>query len=509
MPRTAPLPRFAAVAITALVGSILIANPALAAETTLAAAPAAATPAPDQPRVIGLLANAKPDDQWGVPQRWGDGDIVLRYATRTTVGVTFPHVEGGSLEMEDVDLARADDQDLAVGTFPLGDSGELEVRDVAFDAAGTMTRFDALFRLRGDSPVNAYFGQLRFGQDEPAVRFSGTHLRWPQTPVGGTRVWVTQTVHNAGATPTRLGAATIAGRNAKDFALDDDRCSGTVLAAGTTCTVRVGFSPVHAGPRIAALRVPAGGSVLTADLSGQAPLGTTRLTVQGRNWIALGKTRTDADGPLVLYTQRLGESTAAFTPEATYVRGTYLSRLSVTAPDNGTLRDGTFRVGETGTGAALLGISRASRDCNGTEGTQTTSGLAFDDRGKVDRAKIVFSVDCGNDPYPEPVRGELLWRYRSDVTPPRGPAGVTISGTGTRTVTWSGSKSADAVATVVRLVEGDGTGATVLSGSAIAAGAPGSATLPALRPGQQYTVTAWSIDSAGNVSNAIRRSVTG
>ncbi|PYY46369.1 hypothetical protein DEJ03_07755 [Curtobacterium sp. MCLR17_043] len=60
----------------------------------------------------------------------------------------------------------------------------------------------------------------------------------------------------------------------------------------------------------------------------------------------------------------------------------------------------------------------------------------------------------------------------------------------------------------MRLVEGDGTGATVLSGSAIGTAAAGSATLPALRTGQRYTVLAWAVDAAGNVSNPIRRALT-
>ncbi len=493
MPRTAAIGPIAACAIIAIVGSAMAAQPASAAD--------------QQPVVIGMLGNTTPPERI-VPQRWGDGDITLRYATKTTVGVTFPHQDGTSLTMEDFDLERADGEDLAVGTFPLGDTGELEVRDLAFDDAGTMTRFDAVFRLRGDLPSDAYFGQIRFGQDDPAVRFAGTHLHWPQTPVNGTRVWANEAVHNAGSTAVRLGHVALGGPQAGDWALADDKCSGTVLAAGSTCSVRVGFSPSHGGPRTAALTVPSNGSTVTADLAGDAPLGITRLTVKGRNWIALGKTRTDADGPYALWGQRTGDSSVAFSATATYVNGVDVNRLELAMPPGQSLRDGTFAVGDTGTGVPTLNISRAYRDCNGTRGTEKISGLTFKGRGMVDRAKVVFTVDCGSDPYPDPVQGELLFRHRADVTVPRGPAGVTVTGAERRIVSWGRSKSSDAVSTVVRLVEGDGTGATVLSGSAIGGGSPGSAPLPSLHEGQRYTLLAWAVDATGNVSNPIRRTLT-
>ncbi|WP_146237672.1 hypothetical protein [Curtobacterium sp. MCLR17_043] len=412
MPRTAHTTHIAAGVILAVFGSVMVAQSA------------AADP---QPVVIGVLANTTPPERI-VPQRWGDGDITLRSATKTTVGVTFPHQDGTSLNLEDFDIERNDGEDLAVGTFPLGKTGELEVRDIAFNDAGTMARFDAVFRLRGDLPSDATFGQIRFGQDEADVRFAGTHLHWPQTPVNGTRVWVTEAVHNASSAPVTLGRVALGGPQAGDWALADDACSATVLPAGSTCSVRIGFSPKHGGPRTAALTVPTGSSTATADLSGDAPLGITRLTVKGRNWVALGKTRTDADGPFSLWGQRNGDSSVAFGATATYVNGASVNRLELAMPRGQALRDGTFAVGGNETDVPSLNISRAYRDCFGTTGTETISGLKFKDRGMVDRARVVFTVDCPGDPYPDPIRGELLFRHRADVTAPRGPAGVTITG---------------------------------------------------------------------------------
>lgn len=495
MPQSARTPFIAVGLVLGVLGSTLAAQPAVAAD--------------DHPPIIGMIANTTAPDRFQQPQLYGDGDIDLVTANRKRIELRFRDPANADWSRE-IAFERTDSADLSVGTVTVEHASRWEVRDVAFDASGTLTRFDITFLSAGYSPANASFGQVRMGEPEQAVRFSSTDLTWPQTAVGSTRIWATQALHNASGTPQRLGRAVLGAMHAGDFALADDTCSGTTLVAGATCTVRVGFSPRVGGPRVASLGIPVGGTTVSASLAGTSPVGTSRLTVSGDNWIALNRTRVDADGPLAMFQGSNGPGTAVFSSQQVYSTTTAFSRLELAPLDSSVLHDGTFRVGDHEDGAPLLlDISRASRDCNGTQGTATISDLALAPDGSVDRARVRFSVACGNDTRPGPVTGELLWRSRTDVTAPRGASPVSVSTTGTPKVTWGKSSSGDAATTIVRLVPGDGTGATPTSGSAVAASsAAGSATIAGLPAGRQYSVMVWVVDRTGNVSGVLRRSLT-
>ncbi len=496
MPQSARTPFIAVGLVLGVLGATIAAQPAAAAD--------------DHPPIIGMIANTTAPDRFEQPQLYGDGDIHIVAANRKHIELRFRDPANAAWS-KDVDFTRSDGADLTVGTVTLAHDSRWEVRDIAFDASGVPTRFDITFLYAGYSPANASFGQVRMGEPEQDVRFSSTDLTWPQTAVGSTRIWATQAIHNASGTPQRLGRAVLGGAHAADFALTDDACSGTTLAAGATCTVRVGFSPKNGGPRVADLGIPVAGKSVRTSLAGSSPVGTSSLTVSGNNWIALNRTRVDADGPLAMFQGSNGSpGTAVFSSQQVYSSTTAFSRLSLTPVGSSTLGNGIFHAGEVGDGSPLLlDISRASRDCNGTDGSATISDLALAPDGSVDRARVRFSVACGNDPRPGPVTGELLWRYRSDVTAPRGASPVTVSTAGTPTVTWGTSSSSDAATTIVRLVPGDGSGATPTSGAAVATSSTaGSATIAGLPTGRQYSVMVWVVDRTGNVSGVLRRSLT-
>lgn len=57
------------------------------------------------------------------------------------------------------------------------------------------------------------------------------------------------TALNAGDGPVTISGIGLAGTNPTDFVAGSDTCTGTILAPGTQCTVRVRFAPTAAGPR--------------------------------------------------------------------------------------------------------------------------------------------------------------------------------------------------------------------------------------------------------------------
>lgn len=77
-------------------------------------------------------------------------------------------------------------------------------------------------------------------------------------------------IRNDGSTGVDLDRAAIVGVDLDQFALAGDECSGTVLAPGAECAVRVRFTPDSAGTKTARLRVSGPSTSLVAELSGEA-----------------------------------------------------------------------------------------------------------------------------------------------------------------------------------------------------------------------------------------------
>lgn len=78
------------------------------------------------------------------------------------------------------------------------------------------------------------------------------------------------TVANTGTAPLFINSAATRGANPLDFTQVDDSCSGVTLAAGTSCSVAINFSPTATGTRSATLIVTdnAAGSPQTVPITG-------------------------------------------------------------------------------------------------------------------------------------------------------------------------------------------------------------------------------------------------
>ena len=179
-----------------------------------------------------------------------------------------------------VTLRNDGDADLTVNTvtalagFDVAGSGCLGSPVAA--GGGTCT-IDVTF-----SPLQARLagGQLRVAYDgnkTAYVELSGTGIApsgtispagvaFPPTTAGSNSQPEALTVTSTGSLPLDIAAAAVTG----DFQIDTDDCASKTLSPGSTCTIKVLFSPTATGSNTGRLTVPTNGlpPTLDADLAG-------------------------------------------------------------------------------------------------------------------------------------------------------------------------------------------------------------------------------------------------
>src|SRR5689334_8157694 len=85
----------------------------------------------------------------------------------------------------------------------------------------------------------------------PAVTFSPTSLTFAAQAIGTTSAPQSITVTNTGSANLFVNSAATRGANPLDFTQVSDGCSGLTLAAGSSCSVAITFSPTATGARSA------------------------------------------------------------------------------------------------------------------------------------------------------------------------------------------------------------------------------------------------------------------
>jgi hypothetical protein len=83
------------------------------------------------------------------------------------------------------------------------------------------------------------------------VAFTPTSLTFPAQEIGTTSPPQSITATNTGTAPLFINSAATKGLNPLDFTQVSDGCSGLTLAAGTSCSVSITFSPIATGTRSA------------------------------------------------------------------------------------------------------------------------------------------------------------------------------------------------------------------------------------------------------------------
>jgi hypothetical protein len=104
----------------------------------------------------------------------------------------------------------------------------------------------------------------------PAVAFTPTSLTFAAQAIGATSAPQSITIANTGNASLFINSAATRGANPLDFTEVSDGCSGLSLAAGTSCSVSITFSPTASGARSATfiLTDNAAGSPQTVPITG-------------------------------------------------------------------------------------------------------------------------------------------------------------------------------------------------------------------------------------------------
>ncbi len=172
-----------------------------------------------------------------------------------------------------------------IGIVAGGDAGSFRLLDESCSTApvppaGTCTAH-VRFAPQGPGPKLARFAL--FGDDDggtmallsgegiaPAVTLAPSSFDFGTVAAGAKSASETFAVRNDGSTALDLDSATIVGTDLDQFAPAGDECSGTTLAPGGSCLVRVRFTPDSTGAKLARLRVSGEAGSFAAELSGNA-----------------------------------------------------------------------------------------------------------------------------------------------------------------------------------------------------------------------------------------------
>jgi hypothetical protein len=170
-----------------------------------------------------------------------------------------------------------------IGIVAGGDAGSFKLLDENCSAAPLMPAGSCTAHLRF-APLSAgpklarlaFFGDSEGGamvalQGEglaPAVTLMPAAYDFGSQAAGSKSAGHAFAVRNEGSAPLDLSNVSIVGADLDQFALAGDECTGTTLAPGAECLVRVRFAPDSAGAKTAKLRVGSDSGAFVATLAG-------------------------------------------------------------------------------------------------------------------------------------------------------------------------------------------------------------------------------------------------
>jgi uncharacterized protein (TIGR03382 family) len=163
---------------------------------------------------------------------------------------------------------------------------------ITANTGGMGTLFNGRFTTAEIADIAAFIGNPTVTA-APAASVSPASLSFAATTVGQSASGLSTTLSNTGNAALTVGTISVSGTAAGDYSISGGTCSnGTSLAAGTSCTVQVGFTPSASGTRSASLVIAhnaTGGSstVALAGTGNAVPQATVALSANAIDFGAL------------------------------------------------------------------------------------------------------------------------------------------------------------------------------------------------------------------------------
>ncbi len=381
------------------------------------------------------------------------------------------------------------------------DGGQFDVRDLV-SSGTTITRLDLLYEQHCENGVAALFGEIRIAEPGPASALvSSGAITWPAVATGLRATPGSVWVRNPSTVGIPIGTAILGGADHADFGIQSDSCSGTTLPAHGSCLIAVYDQPTVQGPRTATLQLGFPSGTDTIQLDSQDVPGLTSLHMVSQPGDYIGGGETYSFGPPIA--ARGSDTGLEFT-----TNGWEIDLAPATGEQ---LTPGTFpgatRYPFNGSGNGLTVMS-PGRGCNTSIGSFTITEADYSPvDGSLERFDASFVQHCeGATPA---LTGEIKYQSSPGPLPPPGVTGLIANPNGSQaTLSWTNPAGANYAYTVVRIEPGAMVATSPVAGTAVASGRLTSAVASGLQLGQTYTVSAFAVDIAGEVSGPTQIVVT-
>jgi hypothetical protein len=389
-------------------------------------------------------------------------------------------------------------------------TGRFDVKDIAVNAAGRVTRLWIVYEQHCEGGPAALFGEVMYRVQRPASPFfpASAHVWFPDAYLGASSpVAAINVVGTSDATGASIDRIELRGTHAADYEIRIDSCTGTPISSGDICQVFVRLTPTVAGPRSATLVVSdATGVTQRVRLDGNGIGGTTSVTLESD----LG----DYIGGGADYSYAPSNATITVGGRWAFAGGGIDGdngdrwSFSFEAPSGDVLAPGTTfdatRYPFNGAGAGMS-FSGNGRGCNTLTGTFTVNELSVGLDNSIRYASIDFEQHCeGGAPA---LHGEIRYRVPGpDRTAPAAPTSVhaTRVASGRRLqLTWTNPPS-DVSYLVVRYSLGALAPSLPTTQFHVFAGDGTSATIAGLNPARRVSVSVFAVDDVGNVGPPAR-----
>lgn len=411
--------------------------------------------------------------------------------------------------------ATRDVSDARGGTFEISGDGRacgreverFQVKDIEFTPEGGLARLWLNYEQRcpeTGEPYTALFGEIAINKPmrDPNLLVTPSSIWWPETVPRTQRTPIPISVTNLGGEGVDLNAPAIGGFNSGEFAQVQESCSTKPLEADESCEVTTAFRPTAAGPKSAWLDLSTtDGRSQRVALDGHGIAGRSEWTVDPYGLQSGGRSfrYTSDNAVIALLESSEIETTIRLDPgdDDDYFFAKF--HAGDRPLKEGHYPDAVY-YGEPPPPPGMF-VDDGEGVCDGLSGFFTIRKLRRLDNGEIDEIDLTFDQRC---PAGHGLRGRIAYRARDgDTAPPAPVSAIRVEREGGRAiVSWDNPADAERASTIVRYHLGPEPPVHPTEGTAVLTSRDAeSQVLEGIDPDDDLTVSAFTVDAAGNWSD--------